>query len=197
MEPGANAVSGSGGQRYFVEVSPWDQGDGSYYSLALSWAGLSNYVLSDYAAQGWNYIYPSYGKASAFGAADIISPWIRRQAWREWSKWTFDFSPLLAAGLKFKILAWQAECALSGGLRQADPVVENQFSTELFPRAGYCAMPPPEQPDSEGVLELEIGGSSGIPEIPSAPAAGSKVKGWSLKSAGPFIGKFDFKFKKA
>ena len=187
---------GPGSQRYFVEISPWDSENGSYYNLAIGWAGLTNFVVSDFAAQGWDYIVStSGGRADAFGATDILDGWTRSQAWREWSRWTFNFGLLKTAGVDFELKAWQALTEKSSGINEAIPTIANEFSTEIFARDGYCAMAPSSQPDGNGLFELEIGNSTSVPEIPSAPGSGSSVKGWSLKSPGPFVAQFAFKFK--
>lgn len=185
-----------GGQRYFVELTPWDGANGSYANLALGWAGLANFSVADFEAQGWNYkVATSGGKASAFGSADMISGWTRRQAWREWSAKRFDFGFLKAAGLAFELTAMQAWTEASNGLNEALPRVSTEFSTELFPRAGYSALNLASQPDENGLLEISVGDLDALPEIPSAPGAGSKVKGWSLKALGPFATSYAFKFK--
>lgn len=190
--------SSSGGQRYFVELSPWDEEVyGSYYNLALAWAGLYNFNSAEFAANVWNYKHAtSGGHAEGFGSTDILSGFTRQQAWREWSKWSYDFGLLRAAGVDFTLKAWQAYATTSIGINEATPTVSNEFSTEIFPHAGYCAMAMDLQPNLAGVLELTVGDDEAVPEIPAAPDAGSKVKGWKLDLApGPFVAQFDFKFK--
>jgi len=197
LSPGK--LAHDGGKRFNHEFSPWDEeeyGDGA--NPALAWAELGEFDVEEYSELRWNYIVSASGKAEAFGSVDTVSSWTRRQFWREWSQWTCDFSLLKNAGVSYALSAMQAQTAFSDGKGQATPI-SRQFSTELFPRQGICAMPLSAQPDTDGKLELEFGNISTQPSAPTAIPQNyeSLVTGWKLSSFGPFLAKFDFKFKTA
>jgi hypothetical protein len=188
-----------GGQRYFVELTPWDSSNGSYYSMALAWAALAtDFPPAQYAQLGWNLIHPTQGHASAFGSCDIVGQWTRRQAWREWSSWTFDFSLLKSCGLAFKTLSLQSVSSVYEGLNQALPFQTRSYSLEQFGGAGTNFSDPERALSGvwteAGQLTIEIGAKESVPEIPSAPQSGTNIIGWKLDSLGPFAAVLDYAF---
>jgi len=186
-----------GGQRYMAELTPWDDEWGTPYNLELAWAGLGYFDLDSFSKNGWSYVYPSSGKASACSAVDILSLCNRRHSFCEGSKWTFNFGVLEDAGLSFEIAALQLSAGKTSGLEQSTPISSEFVATEILKREGYSAMTPDSQPDASGLLTIEIGNDAVAPAMPENPSSGANVRGWKLLSLGPSLAKFNFKFKQS